>query len=159
MAVLAPSVVQSRTWKGKRILSKRKRQSRSPSKQPKQRSKNSPSILIPVLVGVVVVVIIVGALISIENRSAAVGNVSGDQLVTTALPLATQSQPFPGVARVSIQEAHDMAQSGEALLVDVRSQASYDKAHAAGAVSFPEQEIDARRDELPRDKELILYCT
>ena len=140
-------------------MTKRKRRSSSPSKKPKQRRKSSPSLLIPIVVGVVVVVIIVGALISIENRSSAVGNTSGDKPVATAQPLGTQSQPFPGVARVSIQEANDMTQRGEALLVDVRSRASYDKAHAAGAVSFPEGEIDARRDELPRDTELILYCT
>jgi rhodanese-related sulfurtransferase len=48
---------------------------------------------------------------------------------------------------------------GQAVLVDVRSKASYDKSHAAGAISMPEEEVGARVDELPQDKDIILYCT
>jgi rhodanese-related sulfurtransferase len=45
------------------------------------------------------------------------------------------------------------------LLVDVRSASSYEKSHAVGAVSIPEETIASRLQELPRDKEIILYCT
>jgi rhodanese-related sulfurtransferase len=41
----------------------------------------------------------------------------------------------------------------------VRSRESYDKPHAAGAIAIPEEEIAARLNELPRDKDVILYCT
>ena len=56
-------------------------------------------------------------------------------------------------------EARDKMERGEAVLVDVRSQESFDRSHAAGSISFPEEGILARLDELPRDKEMILYCT
>ena len=57
------------------------------------------------------------------------------------------------------QETQDKLAQGQAILVDVRSKTSYDKSHAEGAISVPEDEIGARQNELPRDKDLILYCT
>jgi rhodanese-related sulfurtransferase len=50
-------------------------------------------------------------------------------------------------------------EKGQALLIDVRDSGAYDQSHAVGALSFPEGEIESRLSELPRDKQLILYCT
>jgi rhodanese-related sulfurtransferase len=61
------------------------------------------------------------------------------------------------VARIALDEATKQVERGQAVLIDVRSRASYEKAHAAGAISMPESEIEARLEELPRDKNLILY--
>ena len=44
------------------------------------------------------------------------------------------------------------------LVVDVRLPAEYRAVHLAPSVSMPLDEIAARRDELPRDRELILLC-
>ena len=57
------------------------------------------------------------------------------------------------------EETQNKMALGQAILVDVRSKASYDKSHAEGAISIPEAEMGARVDELPRDKDIILYCT
>jgi rhodanese-related sulfurtransferase len=67
--------------------------------------------------------------------------------------------PNPEVPRIAVQETQEKMEQGGALLVDVRSKASYDKAHAAGAVSIPEAEIDFRIGEIPRDHDVVLYCT
>jgi rhodanese-related sulfurtransferase len=56
-----------------------------------------------------------------------------------------------------VQETVDKLEDGQAMLVDVRSKSSYDALHAEGALSIPEQEMDARLDELPRDIDLVLY--
>jgi len=45
-----------------------------------------------------------------------------------------------------------------ALLVDVREPAEYAAGHVAGAVNVPLSELRRRLDELPRDRELWLYC-
>jgi len=139
-------------------LTKKKRRSTgsASSRKRKPNSKSSPSLVIPIVVGLVVVAVIVGAIISIENRRATAATVSGGGLAT-AQPLDTSSIPFPTVPRISLQETGDRLGQGEAVLVDVRSRESYDKAHAAGAMSFPEEEVDARLDTLPRDKDLVLY--
>jgi rhodanese-related sulfurtransferase len=67
--------------------------------------------------------------------------------------------PSPTVQRIKLDETVDKLESGQAVLIDVRSKSSYDKVHAAGAVSIPEDTIESRLDELPRDREIILYCT
>jgi flagellar basal body-associated protein FliL len=135
---------------------KRRGQRRSPSRQQK-----GSSLVIPIVVGIVVVAIVVGAILSIEKGQTASAELPGDGLAggNTAQPLNTNSIPYPDVPRVSLQDAQDKLAQDQAILVDVRSRASYDKSHAAGAVSMPEEEITGRLAELPRDKDIILYCT
>jgi flagellar basal body-associated protein FliL len=126
------------------------------SKKRKQRSVKSRSPVIPVVVGLVVVVLVLGAIISFRNQqSAGRGDATGS--VATAQARATQSIPYPGVARISLEETLQKLDQGQAVLVDVRSSLSYETAHAAEASSFPEEEIEARLDELPRDQDLVLY--
>jgi activator of HSP90 ATPase len=116
------------------------------------------SLVIPVVVGVVLLALLAGAIIALESgQSASAGDSSAQ--VNTAQALNTGSMPYPGVPRITLQETQDKLEQDQAVLVDVRSKAAYDGAHAAGAVSLPEGEITSRLDELPRDKEIILYCT
>jgi hypothetical protein len=44
------------------------------------------------------------------------------------------------------------------LILDVRSKDTYDDGHIAGAISFPEADMDTRVGELPKDKLIIAYC-
>lgn len=48
--------------------------------------------------------------------------------------------------------------SGEAVLVDVRPEREFAAGHLPGARSIPLSELEARLDELPRDREVIAYC-
>jgi hypothetical protein len=120
------------------------------------KSRQNKSMLIPIVAAVVVVAMIIGIILSIEggiptSASSAPGS--------TALPLDTVSIPYPDVPRIDLAKTQAKLEQGQALLIDVRSASSFEQSHAAGAVSIPEAEIDARLDELPRDKEIILYCT
>jgi hypothetical protein len=135
---------------------KAKRRGRTSTQQ-----RPTSSLIIPIVVGVVVVALIVGAIISIEGGQNASAGPSGEGSAqgNTAQALPTQSLPYPDVPRVSLQETQEKLAQGQAILVDVRSRASYDESHAAGAVSMPEEEIGARLEELPKDKAIILYCT
>ena len=74
-------------------------------------------------------------------------------------PVASQDIPYPNVARVSPEQAHMSAMSGEAVIVDVRGQEFYDMGHARGAISLPLDQLPARFSELPRDKAVLFYCT
>ena len=47
----------------------------------------------------------------------------------------------------------------EIVIVDTRSVREYEVSHIEGAVSIPLLEIDDRYEELPKDKEIVLYCT
>ncbi len=45
-----------------------------------------------------------------------------------------------------------------AVLVDVRDPDEFEEGHIAGSINLPLNELRARLDELPRDRELWLYC-
>ena len=80
---------------------------------------------------------------------------------TAALPTAPAQQeiPYPAVARVTPADAYASVNSGQAVIIDVRDRESYDKAHIEGALSIPENELAARRGELPQDRQILTYCT
>jgi hypothetical protein len=63
------------------------------------------------------------------------------------------------VVRVSAAETLAKLNAGTAIVVDVRSAQSYADMHIKGAINIPESETEARLAEIPRDKEIILYCT
>lgn len=67
--------------------------------------------------------------------------------------------PYPTIDRITAEEAFAMAESDEALIVDVRDAASFVAGHAAGSLSLPEEVVAARSNELPRDQLIITYCT
>ena len=130
-------------------------------RQAHTRQRQGTSLLIPIIVGAVVLAIIVGAIISIEGTQPATAGQPGGDVGpgNTSQPLDTRSLPYPDVPRVSLQETQQRLEQGQAVLVDVRDKARYDAAHAAGAISIPEAEMAARLNQLPQDKEIILYCT
>ena len=66
--------------------------------------------------------------------------------------------------RVTAAEAYEQLGAGRAVLVDVRDPATYENAHAEGAVSVPHVALQASEGRLPdhvsapADAQLILYC-
>lgn len=50
------------------------------------------------------------------------------------------------------------AKRGDVVVIDVRPQPEYDKAHLPFARSMPVDEIASRLAELPKDKEIVAYC-
>lgn len=64
-----------------------------------------------------------------------------------------------GVRRVTVKELKDLLDKNEAMVVDVRTQASYDVGHIKGSKLIPEAEVANRRDELPRNKLIVTYCS
>jgi hypothetical protein len=134
-------------------VSKKNRRRRSSTRTERQQSK---SLLIPIVVALVVVAMVVGIVLSIEGGTSTAANSSQGN---TALPLDTGSLPYPDVPRIGLEEAQTMLEQGQAILIDVRSKESFEKSHATGAISIPEDVIGDRLNELPHDKEIILYCT
>ena len=120
------------------------------------RRQQSKSLAIPIVVALVVVALIVGVILSIEGGTT---TSASSPEKNTALPLNSGSLPYPNVPRIGVQESQTKQAQGQAILVDVRSTEAFQKSHAAGAISIPEEEMGARMNELPRDKEIILYCT
>lgn len=85
---------------------------------------------------------------------------------------AAQTAPTPTVSprvpqteadvpRVSVEDAAAAIQSGEAVVVDVRSLQAYQASHIAGALSIPLAQIETNPAGVGLDKQkwIITYCT
>ena len=64
-----------------------------------------------------------------------------------------------GARRVTVEELDTMLKNGQAVVVDVRNQASFDLGHIPGAKLIPANEILNHVNELPRDKMIVTYCS
>jgi predicted sulfurtransferase len=73
--------------------------------------------------------------------------------------ITAQAMPHPEAPRISVADAKKAIDAGKAILVDVRSAMNYQQEHAKGAISLPTDEVAARMSELPKDKQIITYCT
>ena len=96
----------------------------------------------------------------------------------TTLPQTTPTQPVistlelpqgqnnipqseASVPRVTVEEAKAALDSGEAIIVDVRSPDAFADGHVAGAISIPLGEFEGNIANVPLDKDqwIITYCT
>jgi 3-mercaptopyruvate sulfurtransferase SseA len=93
------------------------------------------------------------------------GSGSGGRAPGTTAANTSSSAPASGpaandgVERITTAELRDALEKGTAIVVDVRSPESYKLGHIRGAINIPEQEIVRRKDEMPRDKKIVFYCS
>lgn len=81
---------------------------------------------------------------------------------TQTTPTKTTEPPTTisdGARRITVAEAQELIKKGQAFVVDVRNQPSYDVGHIPGATLIPAQDILKHVNELPRDKTIITYCS
>jgi 3-mercaptopyruvate sulfurtransferase SseA len=78
---------------------------------------------------------------------------------TAQVQPAAPADPLAAAPRISVAEAKKALDSGKAVLVDVRAAQAFQMEHAKGAVNIPLDEVASRAGELPRDKQIITYCT
>jgi rhodanese-related sulfurtransferase len=63
----------------------------------------------------------------------------------------------PHIPSVSVDEVDELVEQG-ARLIDIRERNEWDEARIAGADLKPMSEIDGWYQDLPRDRQIILYC-
>jgi len=73
--------------------------------------------------------------------------------------LAPETTYADGARRVTIDELDALVKKNEAVVIDVRNQASYDAGHIPGSKLIPAGEIQNHINELPRDKMIVTYCS
>ncbi len=63
--------------------------------------------------------------------------------------------------RIEVADARARVDAGEAVIVDVVASHVWPSMSRAiqGSIRIPPEEIEARLDELPKDKTIIAYCT
>ena len=76
---------------------------------------------------------------------------------------STESPPspyLPKIPRISVDEVKTKLDAGANLvIIDARSQASYNKSHIAGAISLPLKTMAAPYSNLDGHDQIITYCT
>ncbi len=64
-------------------------------------------------------------------------------------------EPF---TRIDVGEAKEMIDKGGVAVIDVREPHEYNAGHVPAATLIPVATVYARREELPKDKDLIFVC-
>ncbi|MEK6753616.1 MAG: rhodanese-like domain-containing protein [Chloroflexota bacterium] len=86
-------------------------------------------------------------------------------ILPQANPTAIPTQPLPqteaDVPRINVENAKAAFDSGQAIIVDVRSADSYAAGHAVGAIAIPLANIENNIASLSLEKNqwIITYCT
>ncbi|HUQ34193.1 MAG TPA: rhodanese-like domain-containing protein [Pyrinomonadaceae bacterium] len=101
--------------------------------------------------------IILFALVALPGDGAAQSPKSGTAPVRP--PVVTPVPQGDGARRITVLAAREAVDKGQAIVVDVRSEESYNAGHVKGARWINLNEIEARIKELPRDKMIITYCS
>jgi rhodanese-related sulfurtransferase len=69
-----------------------------------------------------------------------------------------RSQP-PVYGDLTVQQSAELIKAKpELFILDVRTREEYDAGHLKGAVLVPVTELEGRLGELPRDREMLVYC-
>ncbi len=71
------------------------------------------------------------------------------------MPTKDPQEPF---SRISVDEAKVMMSNGDIAVIDVREPHEYNAGHVPNAKLIPVATVFARKDELPRDKDVIFIC-
>jgi rhodanese-related sulfurtransferase len=105
-------------------------------KRAQERAKKRKNLLI--IAAVVILAVAAGAVV--------IWNTISNQTAQTSLPL-----------EVTVEEAYQLVDEG-AFLLDVRTQGEWDEFHAPMATLIPLDELEARVDEVPTDREVVVIC-
>jgi rhodanese-related sulfurtransferase len=77
-----------------------------------------------------------------------------DQLVAAFL----QNQDRATFRPVTVDELREAMRDERVIVLDVRPQVEYQAGHLPQARSIPITELEARLDELPKEREIVAYC-
>ncbi len=78
---------------------------------------------------------------------------------TKKVVLEPETVHADGARRITTAELDELIKAGEAVVVDVRNQDSFDQGHIPGSRLIPASEILNHVNDLPRDKMIVTYCS
>jgi len=81
-------------------------------------------------------------------------------LAAVATGLLAASMAMAAPPPVTPQQVHELQvkKDPSLLVIDVRSAEEYAAGHVPGAVNIPHDQVASRLAEIPKDKEVVLYC-
>jgi 3-mercaptopyruvate sulfurtransferase SseA len=106
-----------------------------------------------VIMGLLVGALGLSLLIACNGRTTAMNANNVPQVNGQTLPLGSDN-----IARITVAQAKQAMENGEAFFIDTRGADAYEREHIRGAINMPMSEAAARAKELPKNKLLIAYC-
>jgi rhodanese-related sulfurtransferase len=58
----------------------------------------------------------------------------------------------------SVQQAKELIDKGDVFILDVRTQEEYNAGHIKNSTLIPLQDLSKRLNEVPRDRDILVYC-
>jgi rhodanese-related sulfurtransferase len=71
------------------------------------------------------------------------------------MPTKDPQEPF---TRITVDEGNEMMASDNVAVIDVREPHEYNAGHVPDAKLIPVATVFARKEELPRDKDIVFVC-
>ena len=85
---------------------------------------------------------------------------SAEQKNKGPIAIASPAAPAPdGARRITVSELKDLVAKNQAVVIDVRNEASYNSGHIRGSKLIPEADLPNHLNELPKDKLIVTYCS
>ncbi len=79
-------------------------------------------------------------------------------LVPALSGCVTKSPEKAQYTDISVQQAKEMIDKGDVFILDVRTQEEYNAGHIRNSTLIPVQDLSKRLNEVPRDRDTIVYC-
>lgn len=84
--------------------------------------------------------------------------ISAESGTETAAEAAPEAASLDLAADIDVQTVASILDHPDIFLLDVREQSEYDAGHIAGNTLIPTGSIADRLAEIPKDKEVVIYC-
>lgn len=101
-----------------------------------------------------------------ESVAATTTTVATETTATTSAPQfappapsATANDPVAKITRIAPEDVRPKHTRNEVTVIDVRDAASYAAAHIPGALHIPLARIEGEIQYLPKDKQIVTYCS
>jgi rhodanese-related sulfurtransferase len=79
-------------------------------------------------------------------------------LVSALSGCVTQPPEKAQYTDISVQQAKEMIDKGDVFTLDVRTQEEYNAGHIRNSTLIPLQDLSKRLNEVPRDRDILVYC-
>lgn len=119
-----------------------------------------PTLRQGVMLGLLIALITLAACQVVPAPPTATSPPPTSTAINVAGTLSTVPTTEDAVPRITAEDLQAKLAAGqEVVVVDTRSLENYHEKRIAGAISMPLVEVDLRYQELPKDKEIVFYCT
>jgi len=135
------------------MAKKARRKSTRSTRRAQTQDKNSQNQKLWLWIGIATIILLVGVAGFLMAGGGSSSTPAATAQTATEAPVSGETLP----PEISVDEAYKLYQNG-AFVLDVRTPGEWDEYHAPNTTLIPLDELEARVNEVPRDKQVVLVC-